>query len=221
MKYIEASDDSGASFDDTAEGGNARYPAMEPRQDTTQNKLGMSISDRDFLFSLMRAEDLITGSFLKNGALNIHLTYKGHVWLQEYRQNTRTKRFLRWSGRQLDKLFSSVALPILAAVLTVFVLDYVGATGGKSVDDVAVEEAVERVLEKRGESVTEQTDRLTAFPSVMSLLRVRGAKADRPPRYRSFIEAPLVQAQWTTPLARAGDMSLQAQRSNGTRIRRP
>ncbi|NOC84961.1 MULTISPECIES: hypothetical protein [unclassified Ruegeria] len=155
MEYIEASDDSGASFDDAAESGNARYPTEEPRLDTTQNKLGMSISEREFLFRLMRAEDLITGAFMKNGALNIHLTYKGHVWLQEYRQNTLSRRVLRWFGRQLDKLFSSVALPIVAAVLTVFVLDYIGASRGKSVDEVAIEGAVESYLEKRGEEVTE------------------------------------------------------------------
>ncbi len=155
MEYIEASDNSGASFDDTAESGNARYPTTEPRQDTTQNKLGISIPERDFLFRIMRAEDLITGAFMKNGALNVHLTYKGHGWLRDYRQNTLYKRFLRWSGRQLDKLFSSVALPIIAAVLTVFVLDYIGTSGAKSVDEVAIEDVVKKYLEKHGEEVTE------------------------------------------------------------------
>lgn len=126
MEYIEASDESGASFDDNIEKMSNFYPSMEPREGSTEEKVGMSVSERRFLLAHMHDNNLIKGVFTKDGAMNLHLTYQGHSWLQEYRNNTKLKQAFRWVGRQLDKLFSSIVLPVIAAVVTVLVMKYFG-----------------------------------------------------------------------------------------------
>ena len=126
MEYIEASDESGASFDDNIEKMSNFYPSMEPREGPTKEKVGMSVSERRFLLAHMHDNNLIKGVFTKDGAMNLHLTYQGHSWLQEYRDNTKLKQAFRWVGRQLDKLFSSIVLPVIAAVVTVLVMKYFG-----------------------------------------------------------------------------------------------
>ncbi|TLP69029.1 hypothetical protein FEE96_01715 [Parasedimentitalea maritima] len=134
MEFIEASDVSGASFDDSIDNLNATYPTMEPGKGTTEEKIGMSISERDFLLRHMRENNLVKGSFFKNGVSNLHLTYQGHSWLQEYRNNTLPKRALRWAARQTDKIFSSIFLPVVAAIVTVLVMQYLEISPDKPVE---------------------------------------------------------------------------------------
>ncbi|APG47878.1 hypothetical protein PhaeoP97_02493 [Phaeobacter porticola] len=124
MEFIEASDLSGASFDDGLKKLDARYSTMEPSRDTTEEKLSITIAERDFLLGLMRDEELVNGDFTKDGVSNLQLTYRGHMWLQEYRNNTFYKQAFRWLARQFDKVFSSIFLPVFTAILTVLVMQY-------------------------------------------------------------------------------------------------
>ncbi|MCG7494686.1 DUF2513 domain-containing protein [Thalassobius sp. Cn5-15] len=109
--HIESADDYGASFDDRDEG--ASFPYSEVREG----------------LRLLRQRDLISGRFTKDGALAVKLTLDGHDYLADMRSDELLSKFVRWLGRQTDKVFSSVVLPVIAAVLTVIVMNYLGLAG--------------------------------------------------------------------------------------------
>ena len=54
------------------------------------------------------------------------LTLQGHERLESFRQNTLLKKIMRLVGGWLDKAMTSIFMPILVAVLTVFIMNYLG-----------------------------------------------------------------------------------------------
>ncbi len=126
MLLIEASDVSGASFDRVVDNSNP-VPSPKSQDETaTSEEDATDLGERGFLLNLMRKNGLVEGEFTYDDITHLQLTYSGHVWLQDYRRNTAPRRLYRWIGRQFDKVFSSILLPVIAAILTVVLMNFLG-----------------------------------------------------------------------------------------------
>ncbi|QIE46789.1 hypothetical protein G5B38_15350 [Pseudohalocynthiibacter aestuariivivens] len=83
-------------------------------------------NQRRYSLGIMRDSGLISFSGETFESVHVSLTIIGHAKLEEYRQDKPLRNGLRWLGRQTDKLLSSLVLPIIAAVLTVLALNFLG-----------------------------------------------------------------------------------------------
>ncbi len=127
MEFIEASEYPGASFDFS--GRECSFHALPSDRDPRkrrENARKIPSVELHQLLREMRDKGLVKGDFTKNSVLNVRLVPHGRVWLQEQRKNRFLFRAWRWLARQIDRVFSLIFLPVVAAVLTVWALNYFG-----------------------------------------------------------------------------------------------
>ncbi|WP_171229845.1 hypothetical protein [Ruegeria sp. HKCCA4008] len=133
MEFIEASGVSGASFDDSIERLNSMYPNSPQSLETTQNKIGMSIAERDHYLSLLKARNFVSGSFTKNGVLNLKLTLSGKEYLAnlieiEKVENAEKRQVTKAASGVLAALSKYFLLPVAVIVAAGLILSKLGLT---------------------------------------------------------------------------------------------
>ncbi|TCS61457.1 hypothetical protein EDD52_11154 [Primorskyibacter sedentarius] len=63
------------------------------------------------------------------GSSSVKIRPSGHEAAEFFRENTWLRRVLKYLGHWTDRLLQSVIVPIVVAVLTVLILNYLGLNG--------------------------------------------------------------------------------------------
>jgi hypothetical protein len=132
LEYIELSGLSGVEFDNSADQAEAIFGSIS-EGNTTRSRLGISRDEREGYLDHLFETEFISGQKYKNGFTNLKLTAKGHDYLSAARKNTLLRRLARFLAKQVDRVFGSIVLPVVAAVITVLVMNYFGLTAPSEV----------------------------------------------------------------------------------------